>query len=80
MKQILIALDQLLNALFGGYADETLSSRVWRLYLKNNVSGRIFKPIIDTIFFWQEDHCYNSFLSEVKRRQLPKEFSKLGDL
>lgn len=29
-KQVLIALDQLLNTLFRGYADETLSSRAWR--------------------------------------------------
>lgn len=28
--QILVAVDQLVNALFGGYADETLSSRAWR--------------------------------------------------
>lgn len=29
-KQVLVALDQLVNALFGGWADETLSSRCWR--------------------------------------------------
>ena len=74
IKQILIAFDQLLNALSGGYADETLSSRVWRLYIKNKLSGRILKPIIDSIFFWQKDHCYNAFMSEVNRRQLPKVF------
>lgn len=31
LKQVLIALDQLLNTLFKGYADETLSSRAYRL-------------------------------------------------
>ena len=30
MKQILIAVDQLANAVIGGWADETLSSRAWR--------------------------------------------------
>ena len=30
MKQILIAIDQLANAVIGGWADETLSSRAWR--------------------------------------------------
>ena len=74
IKQILIAIDQLFNALTGGYADETLSSRSWRLYSKDKLSGRILKPLIDTLFFWQKDHCYNSFLSEVERRQLPREF------
>jgi len=29
MKQILIAVDQLANAVIGGWADETLSSRAW---------------------------------------------------
>lgn len=74
IKQILIAIDQLFNTLTGGYADETLSSRAWRLYARNKLSGRILKPLIDTLFFWQKDHCYNSFLSEVERRQLPREF------
>lgn len=29
-KQIPIALDQFVNTLFGGWADETLSCRAWR--------------------------------------------------
>ncbi len=74
IKQILIAIDQLFNALLGGYADETLSSRAWRLYTRDRLSGRILKPVIDTLFFFDKDHCYNAFLSEVKRRQLPREF------
>lgn len=74
IKQILIGIDQLFNTLTGGYADETLSSRAWRLYARHKLSGRILKPLIDTLFFWQKDHCYNSFLSEVERRQLPREF------
>lgn len=34
LKQVLIAFDQLINALLGGWADETLSSRAWRHYVK----------------------------------------------
>ena len=30
MEGVLIALDQLFNALVGGWPDETLSSRCWR--------------------------------------------------
>lgn len=30
MKQFLIALDQLVNVMLGGQADETLSARAWR--------------------------------------------------
>ena len=29
--QLLLALDQLVNVLFGGYADETMSSRAYRM-------------------------------------------------
>ena len=32
LKQVRIAIDQLLNALLGGYADESLSSRAYTLY------------------------------------------------
>ena len=34
--QVLVALDQLVNTFFGGYADETISSRSHRAY----VSGK----------------------------------------
>ena len=35
-KRTLIALDQLLNALLGGWPDETFSSRAWR-WEKNGI-------------------------------------------
>lgn len=31
IKQIMIAIDQLANALLGGWSDETISSRCWRI-------------------------------------------------
>ena len=34
MKQIAIAFDQLINAVLGGYADETLSARAHRMRVK----------------------------------------------
>lgn len=74
LKQVLLGIDQLFNTLTGGYADETLSSRVWRLENKGKLSGKIFRPLIDFLFFFQEEHCYNSFLAEIQRRQLPREF------
>lgn len=75
LKQLNIALDQLLNVFIYipgdgfGYADETISARAWRLRDRS----RAFR-IIDMIFFWSPDHCMNSYLSELKRRQLPKEY------
>ena len=62
--QILVALDQLLNALLGGWCDETLSSRAWREGWS--------KPI-DLLFWWDTDHCFESYISERLRLQLPPE-------
>lgn len=65
-KQNLISLDQLLNTLLLGWADETFSSRSYREFPR-------LVPIIDTIFFFEENHCRESFISEKERRQLPIE-------
>lgn len=67
--QILIALDQLVNTLIGGYADETLSSRSWRLHIAGVKSWPM--KVIDAIFFWQDDHCRQSYESELTRAHLP---------
>lgn len=72
--QVLIALDQLLNALLFGYADETLSSRAYRADRDGKAFGKFFRPVIDTIFFWQDRHCYQAYLAEVQRRQYSRNF------
>lgn len=69
LAQALIALDQLANAICGGWADETLSSRAYR------ESPRVEK-FINTLFFWDRDHCYESYVSEQLRTQLPPELRK----
>ncbi len=72
-KSVLIALDQLLNAIFGGWPDETVSSHSYRW----DVSGKRHWPrhLIDKVAAWlgDRDHCYQSFLSERLGRQLPPE-------
>lgn len=78
--QILIALDQLLNTLvwYGdSYSDETLSARAFRMTDISCVWNTTHK-IIDYIFlrvFNDYNHCYNSYLSEIRRTQLPKEYT-----
>lgn len=74
--QNLLAIDQLANTITGGCADETLSSRAWRTEQKGRFFGKLFRPLIDTIFFFQKNHCNQAYLSEVYRRQLPDEFNK----
>lgn len=75
IEQILIGFDQSINTFFGGMADETLSARAYRKRLKSK-SWNSFGKVINRIFFWQENHCYESYLSERNRKQLPGEYSK----
>lgn len=75
--QNILAVDQLFNTLFGGFADETLSSRAYRAELNGTWWGRWTRPLIDKLFFWQEGHCAISFRSEMERKQLPPEFLAL---
>ena len=72
LKNVLIGIDQLANTLLGGDPDETLSARSWRLREKN---PRMHK-VIDTIFFFDKDHCRTSYESELLRKQLPEEYSR----
>ena len=71
LKQVLIGLDQLLNTLMGGWADETLSSRAWRHYVKGDYKWP--KVLIDGVLFFDKDHCQLSYESEIKRSQLKPE-------
>ncbi len=73
-KQIAIAFDQFLNTLLAGFADETLSARAWRMQYKKR-RWMLVRMIIDTIFFWQDEHCLQAFLSERERKHLPPEYS-----
>ena len=64
-----IAIDQLFNAIFCGEPDETLSSRAYRLDKERG--KKLPRFLIDTLFFFDKDHCYQSYLSEIERKQLP---------
>jgi len=77
LLKISISLDQLANTILKGEPDETLSSRAYRADTKGRLFGRFFRPMIDGVFFWQDAHCAESYLSEVKRRQLPIEFQEV---
>lgn len=81
MKQALIALDQLANALIPpldgtvSYADETLSARAYRAHRDGKMLGRVFMPLIDLLFFWQgPGHCKNAYIKEFERKNHPEEY------
>lgn len=73
-KRILIALDQLINALCNGWPDETISSRAWRWEQRGKRSWP--RKLIDGLFFFDPDHCRESYESERQGRQLPPELRR----
>lgn len=72
--QILIALDQLANALIGGNADETLSARAHRMRVKGHRYWGWTAGAIDKLFFWQRGHCLAAYRREHERKDLPHEY------
>lgn len=68
LLQVLIALDQLANALLGGWADETLSAHAHR------AGWGWRRRAINAVFFWQADHCRSSYDAEMERRQMAPEY------
>ena len=71
-QQAAIAFDQFVNALCGGWADETLSARCWRLR-QAHAGWRCARMVVDGIFFWQKDHCRAAYVSETLRLHSPPE-------
>lgn len=79
LYHLLIALDQLANAIFAGAADETISSRCYRgavLAKQPKLKWRIAYKCVNALFF-DSEHCKTAYESEVKRRQYPAEFSEI---
>lgn len=83
MKQrawnLLVALDQFafcLLTLGGSMPDETASAAAYRSEAQGHWAGCVFRPLIDAIFWFDPEHCRESFRSEVERRQLPQGYDK----
>jgi hypothetical protein len=76
MKQrilnLLIAIDQLFYVIItlgNGDPDETMSAAAWRLEQKDHYAGKIFRPIIDTLFWFDPHHCQTSYEFEKLRHK-----------
>lgn len=69
--QILLAVDQLINALFlNGWADETVSARAYRMQ-DTSKYWAIARKVIDTVLFFDKDHCKEAYYNEKMRTHLP---------
>ena len=72
---LLIALDQIINTACGGYPDETFSSRVHRKAEAGQWFWKRLRSLINGLFFWQQNHCLESYQSEQLRRHSPAELA-----
>jgi hypothetical protein len=72
LNNVLIAADQLANAVLGGWPDETISARAYRR------GWRIRMALINALFR-DPDHCRNSFFAERDRAQSAKEYRAMRD-
>ena len=70
---VLLAVDQLVNALLGGYADESISARAYRR--RSNPFWQQAQLLIDLLFFWSPDHCERSYWAERNHSQLPDDYA-----
>lgn len=72
------AIDQLINALFGGWCDETMSSHAYRLWRDRKPFGWLMR-VYDLLFVWQTrepgaiGHCHGAYLKEQRHYQSPPE-------
>lgn len=76
---VLIGADQFFNALTGGAADETLSSRTYRgavLADKPKKRWRVLYRLINTLFF-DANHCKTAYESEVSGKQHDERFNEV---
>jgi hypothetical protein len=72
---IRVAISRLLNATLCGYSGEMLSARAYRLRNKSLFWG-ITKEILDTVFWWQLEHCKGCYHFEEENRDKPEEYRK----
>ena len=70
--RLAIAIDQLFNAVLGGRPDHTISGRCG-YHAKNGKKWAIVcEKIIDTLFFWQKNHCRESIEWDEVEKPLKK--------
>ena len=69
LKNVLIAFDQLVNALFCGYPDETLSARCWREQRRYAI---YWIDLLFRLIGQGKDHCELSYQHEMERKDLPE--------
>jgi len=76
LLNVLIAFDQLINTLIGGYPDETISASAWLGEQQGRIIPKIMRPVIDFLFLpFESNHCCKAFYAERRRTQLPSSYT-----
>lgn len=74
LLNLLVALDQLawvILSLGNGSPDETISAAAWRMEMQGKRAGRVLRPLIDTLLWFDKDHCRRAHNAEFQKLQLP---------
>lgn len=77
LYQVAIAFDQLIGTVVMNCdADETMSAKLWRCQHEKRVY-MLARKTVDFIarLFGDREHCYQSYLSEKTRKQLPQHYA-----
>ena len=68
LHNLIISMSQLINVIFRGKPDETLSARAWREQRK------LLVTMINSFFFWQNNHCRGAYAQEIERKHQHVEY------
>lgn len=71
-KAALVGIDQLLASIVTGWPEATLSAWAW-VWERDGIRAWP-RRLIDALFFFDKNHCMESYRSEYKGSQLPPEF------
>ena len=74
IKNLAVAVDQLawvILTLGNGMPDETISAALWRMESQGKWAGKLFRPVVDALFFFDQNHCLSAWQSERNKQQLP---------
>lgn len=73
IKNVMIAIDQLANCILGGMPDETISAKVYRMR-ERGFYWEYLRIMIDKLFWFDKNHCLESYNSELYRKQISAEY------
>lgn len=74
LYQLWKAVDRLLNAIAGGWSEETVSARCWRLSEAGKAPARFLVRAINAAAFWQNNHCRGAYAKEKAHSDQPPEY------